>query len=130
MTPWGERAQWPIRVQGALVDFVGPGLAAGVLSLILPNFLDFILYIAVLGWALYNAYLNGQTGRSYGKQWAGTKLVREQDGQLLGGGMGIARYFLHILDSLPCYVGWLWPIWDDKRQTFADKIVSTTVVKV
>jgi len=24
--------------------------------------------------------------------------------------------------------GWLFPIWDAKRQTFADKIISTVVV--
>jgi hypothetical protein len=33
------------------------------------------------------------------------------------------------LDSLACYVGWLWPIWDSKRQTFADKIMKTVVVR-
>ncbi len=35
----------------------------------------------------------------------------------------------HFLDSLACYVGWLWPLWDPKRQTFADKIMSTVVVE-
>ena len=35
----------------------------------------------------------------------------------------------HVLDSLPCYLGYLWPLWDAKRQTFADKIMSTVVVE-
>ena len=33
----------------------------------------------------------------------------------------------HILDALPCYLGYLWPR-DRKRQTFADKIVKTVVI--
>ena len=28
------------------------------------------------------------------------------------------------------YLGYLWPLWDDKRQTFADKILSTVVVEM
>jgi hypothetical protein len=42
--------------------------------------------------------------------------------------MAFARDICHILDSLACYIGWLFPIWDAKRQTFADKIVSTVVI--
>ena len=42
--------------------------------------------------------------------------------------MCFVRYLCHFVDSLACYIGWFWPIWDTKRQTFADKIVSTVVV--
>jgi hypothetical protein len=35
----------------------------------------------------------------------------------------------HILDSLPCYLGYLWPLWDAKRQTFADKVMGTVVIE-
>ena len=77
---------------------------------------------------LYNAYLSGVTGQSIGKKQAGIRLLRESDGQVIGGGLGIGRYFLHILDALPCYIGFLWPLWDAKKQTFADKILHTVVV--
>jgi hypothetical protein len=55
--------------------------------------------------------------------------VLEATGQPVGGGLGIGRYFLHIVDSIPCYIGYLWPLWDAKKQTFADKLVKTLVVK-
>ena len=32
-------------------------------------------------------------------------------------------------DSIPGYLGYLWPIWDSRKQTFADKIMSTFVVQ-
>ena len=124
-------ADWPLRVQSALVDWLGPSIAVAFVSVFSRgNTLVSLLGLAALGWALYNAYLGGSTGQSYGKKMAGTRLVRAGDGQLLGGGMGIVRYILHIVDALPCYLGYLWPLWDPKRQTFADKIVSTYVVRV
>ena len=47
---------------------------------------------------------------------------------MFGGGAGIGRFFLHIIDALPCYLGFLWPLWDAKRQTFADKVMGTLVI--
>ena len=37
------------------------------------------------------------------------------------------RDLVHILDGM-AYVGYLWPLWDEKKQTFADKIMRTIVV--
>ena len=44
-------------------------------------------------------------------------------------GWAFLRSILHILDALPCYLGFLWPIWDSQKQTFADKIMSTYVIQ-
>jgi hypothetical protein len=49
------------------------------------------------------------------------------NGQPLGVGMCFVRELAHIIDSIPCYIGYLWPIWDPRRQTFADKLCSTVV---
>jgi hypothetical protein len=48
---------------------------------------------------------------------------------VVGAGLSIGRYFVHVLDALPCYVGYLWPLVDEKKQTFADKILKTVVIK-
>lgn len=120
-------AEWPKRALSALIDTVGPFLVAAIFySINRP--LGAVVWLAALGWALYNAYLGGQTGQSYGKKTAGTRLVLEATGQPPGGGLGIGRYFVHIVDSIPCYLGYLWPLWDSKKQTFADKILKTVVV--
>ena len=50
-------------------------------------------------------------------------------GEPMGAGMCFVRQVVHIVDSLPCYLGYLWPLWDAKRQTFADKIMTTVVVQ-
>lgn len=127
--PGGPRlAGWGDRAGGALIDWFGPSLVAGVIYQV-DETVGSIAYLAALGWALYNAYLQGNTGQSYGKKQFGMRLLRQHDGQVIGGGLGIGRYFLHILDAIPCYIGFLWPLWDPKKQTFADKIVKTVVIK-
>jgi uncharacterized RDD family membrane protein YckC len=126
--PAGALADWPLRAYSGLIDWFGPGLVAGLLVNVNRG-LGWLLYAAALAWALYNAYLGGSTGQSYGKRIAGTRLLLERTGQPPGGGLGIGRHFVHILDALPCYLGFLWPLWDGKRQTFADKILGTVVVR-
>jgi RDD family len=37
--------------------------------------------------------------------------------------MAFVRDICHALDTLTFYIGWLFPLWDPKRQTFADKIM-------
>jgi uncharacterized RDD family membrane protein YckC len=116
-------------VQSAVIDWLGPSLVASLVQVTVSQTLGGLLAIAALAWALYNAYLQGSTGQSVGTKAVGTRLLRAQDGQVIGGGLGIGRYFLHILDALPCYLGFLWPLWDDKRQTFADKIAKSVVIR-
>jgi hypothetical protein len=38
------------------------------------------------------------------------------------------RQIAHYVDQLICYIGYLFPLWDDKRQTIADKLMSTVCV--
>jgi uncharacterized RDD family membrane protein YckC len=100
----------------------------GAIADALGAIMALITYLAAVGFSFYNMYLNGSTGQSIGKRLTGLKVVGEQTGQPIGGGMGIGRGFLHIVDAIPCYIGFLWPLWDEKKQTFSDKIVSTLVI--
>lgn len=83
---------------------------------------------ALAFWLWNTCYRAGRTGRSIGKSVVGITLLGETTGRPIGFGLALGRYFLHILDGLPCYLGYLWPLWDRKRQTFADKIVGSIVV--
>ena len=38
------------------------------------------------------------------------------------------RQIAHYVDQLICYIGYLFPLWDDKRQTIADKLMTTVCV--
>ena len=82
-----------------------------------------------LAFFIWNSCIRqGRTGYSIGKGMLGMKLIGERTGQPIGAGMSFVRQLAHVVDSLLCNLGYLWPLWDRKRQTFSDKIMSTVVI--
>jgi len=71
----------------------------------------------------------GSTGQFWGHRAAGVRIVDATTGGSIGAGKAFGRLLLHIVDAVPCYLGFLWPLWDSKRQTFADKIVGTVSIR-
>ncbi|MFL6137550.1 MAG: RDD family protein [Frankiaceae bacterium] len=82
-----------------------------------------------LAFWIWNYWREGTRGATVGKQVLGLAVIRESTGQFIGGWLALGRQILHAVDSALCYLGYLWPLWDSKRQTFADKIVGTVVVQ-
>ncbi len=114
-------ASWAQRAGGFLIDYA----PIWIVQLLTSS----RVFSALLGLAylIYMGYLDGLVGQTPGKAIMGLRLVNE-DGELIGTGGGIGRKVLHILDSLVCFLGWLLPLVDSKRQTIADKVMSTYVV--
>jgi uncharacterized RDD family membrane protein YckC len=120
-----DLASWPIRAGGYLIDFA-PVLILDALFFRSASGSVF-LSILSLGYLAYMGYLDGMTGQTPGKAIMGTRLVNQQ-GEVIGNGAGIGRKFLHIVDAIICGLGFLLPLVDSKRQTIADKIMTTFVV--
>lgn len=100
----------------------GDGLALGLVIVAAGGLVAF-------GFAFWNQIVRqGRTGQSLGKQWMSITLIDERTGQPLGVGMNFVRELAHFVDGIACDIGYLWPLWDPKRQTFADKIMTTVVV--
>jgi uncharacterized RDD family membrane protein YckC len=90
--------------------------------------IGFLASLAALGWTIYNRWMvAGRTGQSWGKRVTRIALISEQTGQPIGPLNAFLRDLVHILDGV-AYVGYLWPLWDDKRQTFADMLLNTIVI--
>ncbi len=88
--------------------------------------LAFIAWLASLAFVIWNyGYRQGTTGSSIGKSILKFKVVGERTGQPIGFGLSIVRQIAHVVDAVICYVGYLFPLWDAKRQTLADKIMNT-----
>ncbi|MFE9439676.1 RDD family protein [Streptomyces sp. NPDC006602] len=125
-------ANWGQRFLGTLVDglvFLIPYILVIIDVSAQTGFLSVIGALGVIGLAIWQLIKEGRTGQTVGKKALGIRLVRESDGQPLGVGMAFVRRLAHFLDSLACYLGWLWPAWDAKRQTFADKVCSSIVIR-
>jgi uncharacterized RDD family membrane protein YckC len=71
----------------------------------------------------------GKTGQFWGHRAAGVRIVNASDGSPIGAGKAFGRYLLHYIDQVVCYLGFLWPLWDKKKQTWADKICGTVSVR-
>jgi uncharacterized RDD family membrane protein YckC len=90
-----------------------------------------IAYILALAYLVWNyGYRQGTTGSSIGKSIMKFKVVSEKTGQPIGFGMSIVRQLAHIIDGAICYIGFLFPLWDAKRQTIADKIMTTICLPI
>ncbi|MFF2845022.1 RDD family protein [Streptomyces sp. NPDC058001] len=123
-------AHWGLRFAATLVD----GLIFAIpYALVLIGrdtpVLALVGALALLGIAIWQLIQEGKTGQTVGKKALNIRLLRESDGQPLGVGMAFVRRIAHFLDSIACYLGWLWPLWDAKKQTFADKVCSSVVVR-
>jgi uncharacterized RDD family membrane protein YckC len=125
----GNYSNWLQRAGGYLIDIV-PVWVLIFIGVAAHNAgIYFVFLLAGLAVTAYNRwYLAGKTGQSWGNRVLNMNLISEQTGQPIGPAKAFLRDLCHILDSLACYIGWLFPLWDSKRQTFADKIMQTVVI--
>jgi hypothetical protein len=108
---------------------LGEFCATGASTLGQASFvITWVLSIAYIIWNY--GYRQGTTGSSIGKSIMKFKVVSEKTGQPIGFGMSIVRQLAHIIDGAICYIGYLFPLWDAKRQTIADKIMTTICLPI
>lgn len=131
-----QYASWIYRAGGFLIDYLIVGVPYGICFPLGQSIgggagitLMLVGLALLIGLGLWIIHQEGTTGQSPGKKAVGIRLLKEETGRPLGFGMAFVRRLTHVLDTLPCYIGYLWPLWDEKRQTFADKVCSTVVVR-
>ena len=72
----------------------------------------------------------GRTGQTWGRRIVGNKVIRVDNGDVPGIGRALGReLFAWIVSASILYLGYLWMIWDDDRQTWHDKVAGTIVVR-
>jgi len=117
----------PVFIVGILVGAFSGGSDSGGISAGAGTLLGLAYLGSFVLWVYNRAILQGRTGQSWGKKALNLRLVRMADGQPLGGLMCFVRDIVHVLDGI-CLIGYLWPLWDARRQTFADKIMNSVVL--
>jgi uncharacterized RDD family membrane protein YckC len=121
-------ASWIQRVGAYLID-IAPIIVVDLILGRISVVLSVLIWLAGVAWTAYNRwYQAGTTGQSLGKKVLKLRLVSEETGQPIGMLMAFVRDICHIIDSVICFIGYLFPLWDAKRQTIADKIVKTVVI--
>lgn len=92
-------------------------IVAGIVGLVAMIFAVF--------WQLLSL---GRLGQTYGKHLTGVTVVRATDGSTIGGGSAFARSIVQTLGLYVLGLGWLWAIWDKRKQGWHDKTVRTVVL--
>ncbi|SMD25364.1 RDD family protein [Lentzea albidocapillata] len=133
-------AEWGSRFVGYLIDIAAPTVVTLILYYVVVGIavasdapglalLAIPIWLANFGFIIWNTVIKqGQTGQSIGKKVAKIKLVGEETMQPLGGGTTFVRQLCHVVDALPCYAGFFAPLWEPKKQTWADKIMKSIVI--
>ncbi|WP_081396664.1 RDD family protein [Mycolicibacterium conceptionense] len=145
-TPWLTRVLASVidQIPMFVIFLVGYGVIAGITiaatsgsssgdepsgGAVAAIVLAFLVLMAVtFAFPVWNfGYRQGKTGQSIGKQVMKFKVISEKTGQPIGFGLSLLRQIVHIVDGF-FYIGYLMPLWDGKRQTIADKIMTTVCV--
>lgn len=138
-------ASWGSRVLAVIIDGIPTGLLFGVLtaafgestssdgafSFSLTGGPAAVYFIGAIGWFVYNwLILQGGTGQTVGKKLLGIGVFKAGTSEPLGAGLTFARQLAHIVDGIPCLLGYLWPLWDKEKRTFADMMIGSRAYKV
>jgi uncharacterized RDD family membrane protein YckC len=104
------------RVVTSTGTWVGGGLAVGA-------------YLGLIVFSFWNQVVRqGRRGASIGKACLQIMVVDDQRGRPIGALLTFVRAVAHVLDAVPFYLGYLWPLVDRRRQTFADMVMGTVVL--
>jgi uncharacterized RDD family membrane protein YckC len=131
-----EYASWGARLGGFILD----NIIINILSSIF-----YYLIIAILGQTpaaligslvvffiiihFYYAVPLNSGGMTFGKRVAGVKVLSAATGEYPSTGQAWGRYFGYFISSLILWIGFLMPLWTEKKQGLHDMLAGTIVVK-
>jgi uncharacterized RDD family membrane protein YckC len=93
----------------------GDGATIGESGWLVATAVAFVLLQAYAGW-------------TPGKRTVGIVVVRAETGRAAGLVTTVLRWLAHLLDAI-LLIGFLRPLWQARRQTFADSLCSTVVLR-
>jgi uncharacterized RDD family membrane protein YckC len=115
------------RFVAAFVDGLVLSIVDTILRLVLGttgSLLGFLLSLA------YFTYFHGSTGQTPGDAALSIRVVdiRDNPGQPIGYGRALVRALVSIVSALVFLLGYLWMLWDPRKQTWHDKAAGCVPV--
>lgn len=84
--------------------------------------------MAILLNAAYFIYFHGTTGQTPGKRLLGLKVIRVE-GTPVTPGIAFLRWVGYLVSKVPLLLGFIWAVFDDRKQGWHDKIAGTCVIR-
>jgi uncharacterized RDD family membrane protein YckC len=121
------------RLVAYIIDGIIVGIVAGIIQFVVGSSdsggIVLIGSILLLVWSVgYYLYFWTRNGQTPGKVAMGIKIVTTS-GEPISIGKAIVRYIGYIISSFVIGLGFLWVIWDARKQGWHDKIAGTLVVE-
>ncbi len=127
--PSGPRANFGYRLLAVIIDGIIIAIvygiviaAAGVAAGYAVGIVFSLVYIIALE--------GSSSGQTFGKKVVGIRIVDANTGGPIGYGRAFIRYIGKIVSGIPCYLGYLWMLWDKEKQCWDDKFANDYVVPV
>jgi uncharacterized RDD family membrane protein YckC len=87
-----------------------------------------IAILASVGTVVYFVYFWGTSGSTLGMRLFKLRIVDADTGAPIGIARAIVRYLMSIVNSLACYIGWIWVAFDPRKQGWHDKVANSVVI--
>lgn len=114
-----------------LTLWVGFSLGSIVFNIREENFVNVIVPLYLILFFLsttYFVFLQGFSGKTIGKLLFGIRVIRT-DGESIGFWDALIRWVGYFISLIFIFIGFIWAIFDPKRQALHDKFAETYVVK-
>jgi uncharacterized RDD family membrane protein YckC len=125
--PSGPRASFGRRLVASLLDGILVTIVYWIGFAIGGRALASIVGI-IVSLAYFSYFEGSPSGQTIGKKALGIRVIDFATGGALGFGRGFIRWISRILSTIPCFLGYLWMLWDKEKQTWHDKIATSVVV--
>ena len=140
---WHYAGFW-IRVVARLIDGITLGVAKALIAWLFfgmfgAQFMPSVMRSAHMGVRLnfyvlsfviaiaYEAVLLRYQGATLGKMALGLKVVRS-DGESLGWGVSVGRYFMYLISGIILAIGYIMVGFDDEKRALHDRVCDTRVI--
>lgn len=121
-----EYAGYGTRFAALFIDGIIINIPIFILTLILGD-VGNLLGIVVAA-AYYTYFWSQNNGQSPGKSIMKIRIVR-LDGQPISPVTAFLRWIGYSVNTLALFIGWLLPLFDERKQGLHDKIAQTIVIK-
>jgi uncharacterized RDD family membrane protein YckC len=114
------------RFASSFIDGIVVGVIEFILGLILGATTGRLLGFVIS--AVYFTYFHGATGRTPGNAALGISVLDIDNGSTIGYGRAFLRSLVSLVSAVVILIGYLWMLWDPKKQTWHDKAAHSLPV--
>lgn len=127
----------PLGIVFGIIVFIAGGIAASTTDQnaqtaagvgLLGAWLIVVL-LATVGTIVYYIYFWGTSGSTLGMRVFKLRVVDADTGGPIGMGRAIVRYLMSIVNTMACYIGWIWVAFDPRKQGWHDKVANSVVIQ-